>query len=76
MTKENFMNGLNKLSQCFYNSPELKQETVKWYWEYLNDKFDDYQFNEAIEKIIKEERFFPTISVFFNHKPQFLSGAF
>jgi len=73
MTKREFKNGFNKLQECFPNSANISTETVMRYWEYLNKKFSSDEFNATVEKIIISERFFPSISVFFEHKEHSLS---
>jgi len=72
VTKREFMEGLNKLQECFPNMNGIGSDTVLRYWEYLNEKFTGEEFLGTIEKIIISERFFPTISVFFEYKEQSL----
>jgi len=73
VAKRQFKEGFDKLQECFPNSAVVNSDTIMRYWEYLSGEFTEKEFKDTIEKIIVSERFFPTISVFFEHKEQSLS---
>jgi len=62
-----FCSGIKKLEAAFRNGKELNDETMKVYWDMLEDKFSDDEFNRAVVEIISTEIYFPVIAVFLKH---------
>lgn len=52
------------------------QDQMDLYYKYMKEKFSDEDFEKACLEILKTENRFPTIAMFYKHKPQFMGGAF
>jgi len=61
ISKEVFRQGMKRLEAAFMK--EVPKETLKLYYEKLNPTTDN-KFKDAVEFIIEDERFFPSIKVF------------
>ena len=64
MKLETFKKQMADLFVCY--NREADENAIKAYWEHLKD-FKDRDFIAACDNILKNERFFPTIAVFYNY---------
>jgi hypothetical protein len=68
LTKENFLQGIKRL-QLFFTMP-LSTEQLSAYYDKLKDDTTDKDFNLAIEKVIDNERFTPSMAAIKNYLPK------
>jgi len=62
-----FKEEMTKLCNAF--NREVKADTMAIYWDYLHD-LDDEEFKMKCRRIIINERWFPSLSVFFEKSKQ------
>ena len=71
LTKEGFNSAIGKIIIAFnYNT---SKEQMELYYQTINSFFSDEEFNQVCDKILMNERFFPTISVFMKNRVLSLS---
>lgn len=66
MDRKVFKANIEKLS-VIYGVKDMSIGRISFYWDYLKE-FSDEEFNNLCEQIILKERYFPSISVFFEMK--------
>jgi len=68
LTIEAFEKNMKNLEELYNYTATEKQ--MELYYKYLKYAFSDADFELACQSIILDERFFPSVSVFIEHKPQ------
>ncbi len=69
LDRKTFTNGMKKLEYAFIIANPLAKETLKVYYEMLS-YCDDDKFSRAIDDIIRNEQWFPTISKLLEYLPK------
>ena len=75
MTKETFLEQMERLDLCFFKTPPFPSVDEKarrkmlniWYVEVK--AIDDEDFRQAVTNIVREEKFFPSISTIMKARP-------
>jgi hypothetical protein len=69
MTKETFKEQMIRLEMCFQRSAPTFSEKMLDVWYGEIKTIDDEDFRQAVTNIVREEKFFPSISTIMKARP-------
>ncbi len=72
LSKSVFVSEMKNIEYAFGKT--MPKEQLAIYFRYIEGKFTDETFPKACDAIIKQERFFPTVSVFLERGQKPMGG--